>query len=296
MDWDKLRTFHIVAEAGSFTHAGNALDLSQSAVSRQISALEESLDTKLFHRHARGLVLTEAGELLSSTASEIFGKLSMVQARLLDDKSQPSGTLRITSPGFLGSTWLVPRLSELHAKYPELQLSLLFDDRIYNLNMREADAAIRLYKPDQPDLLYSKIGEINFHIFGSKNYFKKNGVPETAADLKDHILLGYPDGTPAPFEDPNWLFRQADTTLTNNAKLIKINSIYGIYEAVRNDAGLAVLPDYLAATDSNIESCLTEIERPSVDMYFVYSEERQTSNRIKLLKQFLTDTVKDSKF
>ncbi len=296
MDWDKLRTFHIVAEAGSFTHAGNALDLSQSAVSRQISALEESLDTKLFHRHARGLVLTEAGELLSNTASEIFGKLSMVQARLLDNKSQPSGTLRITAPGFLGSTWLVPRLSELHAKYPELQLSLLFDDRIYNLNMREADAAIRLYKPDQPDLLYSKIGEINFHIFGSKNYFKKHGTPKTAADLKDHILLGYPDGTPAPFEDPNWLFRQADTTLNNNAKLIKINSIYGIYEAVRNDAGLAVLPDYLAAADSNIQPCLANIERPSVDMYFVYSEERKSSNRIKLLHEFLDETFKNSKF
>lgn len=294
MDWDKLRTFHIVAEAGSFTHAGNALNLSQSAVSRQISGLEESLDTKLFHRHARGLVLTEQGELLSNTAKDIFGKLSMVQARLLDDKSQPSGTLRITAPGFLGSTWLVPRLSELHEKYPELQLSLLFDDRIYNLNMREADAAIRLYKPDQPDLMYKKFGEIKFHIFGSKNYFQKNGIPKTTKDLKDHILLGYPDGTPAPFEDPNWLFRQADTTLTNNAKLIKINSLYGIYEAVRNDCGLAVLPDYLAAADNNIESCLTDIERPSVNMYFVYAEERESSNRIKLLQEFLFEKAKNS--
>ncbi|MEM6811979.1 MAG: LysR family transcriptional regulator, partial [Pseudomonadota bacterium] len=209
MDWDKLRTFHIVAEAGSFTHAGETLELSQSAVSRQISALEESLDTKLFHRHARGLILTESGELLSNTAKEIFGKLSMVQARLLDAKSQPSGLLRITAPEFLGSTWLVPRLSELHKKYPELQITLLFDDRIYNLGMREADVAIRLYKPEQNDLLHYKLGSINFHIFGSKKYFEKNGKPEKLKDLKDHVLLGYPEASHAPYDNPNWLFSEA---------------------------------------------------------------------------------------
>jgi len=296
MDWDKLRTFHIVAEAGSFTHAGEVLDLSQSAVSRQISSLENSLDTKLFHRHARGLILTESGELLSNTAKDIFGKLSMVQARLLDEKSQPSGTVRITAPSFLGTTWFVPRIAELHAKYPELQITLLLDDRLFNLNMREADAAIRLYKPDESDLIYTKLGTINFHICGSKNYFKKHGTPKTMRDLKDHLLLGYPEGSTAPFEDPNWLFKQADVKIQNNPKLLKMNSLYGIYEAVRNDAGLGVLPDYLAASDSNIQECLTNKERPSVKMYFVYHEERKNSNRIKLLKEFLVESMESSKF
>ena len=296
MDWDKLRTFHIVAEAGSFTHAGEVLDLSQSAVSRQISALEDSLDIKLFHRHARGLILTESGELLSNTAKDIFGKLSMVQARLLDNKNQPSGTMRLTAPGFLGSTWLVPRLSELHAKYPELQISLILEDRVLNLNMREADAAIRLFKPDEKELKYTKIGTINFHICGSKKYFEKYGKPKSMKDLKDHILIGYPDGTPAPFDDPNWLFRQANVKTDNNPKIIKINSLYGIYEAVRNNSGLAALPDYLAANDKNISPCFEKAECPSVKMYFVYSEERKNSNRIKLLQEFLSENIKNSKF
>jgi len=296
MDWDKLRTFHIVAEAGSFTHAGNALDLSQSAVSRQISSLEDSLDTKLFHRHARGLILTEAGELLSNTARDIFGKLSMVEARLLDNKSQPSGALRITTPGFLGSTWLVPRLADLHAKYPELQLTLLFDDRILNLSMREADAAIRLYKPDQPDLMYKSIGKINFHIFGSKEYFAKHGKPKTVKDLKNHNLIGYPANTPAPFEDPNWLFRKADVDTKANPKLIKLNSLNGIYEAVNYGAGLAVLPDYLVSNNDGIETCLEKHQRPNVEIYFVYAQEREHSNRIKLLHEFLADSAKCSDF
>ena len=294
MDWDKLRTFHIVADAGSFTHAGSALDLSQSAVSRQISALEESLDVKLFHRHARGLVLTEAGEMLRNTAGEIFGKLAMVEARLSDSRSTPSGSLRITSPGFLGSTWLVPRMTELKEKYPDLQLSLLMDNRILNLSMREADAAIRLYKPDQNDLLYKSLGKINFQICGSKSYFKKHGVPETAKDLKQHLLVGYPQNTVAPFEDPNWLFRKANVAVKNNPNIVQINSLFGIFEAVRHGSGLAVLPQYLIQDTKEIEPCLTSIACPTVEMYFVYAEERKNSTRIQILMDFLADSMKNS--
>jgi DNA-binding transcriptional LysR family regulator len=294
MDWDKLRTFHIVADAGSFTHAGSVLDLSQSAVSRQISALEESLDVKLFHRHARGLVLTEAGEMLRNTAAEIFGKLAMAEARLSDTRSSPSGSMRITSPGFLGSTWLVPRIAELKEKYPDLQITLLMDNRILNLSMREADAAIRLYKPDQNDLMYTSLGKITFHICGSKSYFKKHGKPESAKDLKKHILIGYPQNVVAPFEDPNWLFRKANVAVQNNPHIVQINSLFGIFEAVRHGVGLAVLPDYLVKGYKEIETCLESVPCPAVEMYFVYAEERKHSTRIQILLDFLTNSLKSS--
>lgn len=296
MDWDKLRTFHIVAEAGSFTHAGIALDLSQSAVSRQISALEESLDVKLFHRHARGLVLTEAGELLSNSAKDIFGKLAMVEATLKDNNRNPSGSLRITAPGFLGSTWLVPRITELREKYPDLQISLLMDNRIFNLSMREADAAIRLYKPDQADLSYTSLGKINFHICGSKKYFKKHGKPESLKDLKNHAIVAYPENTVTPFENPNWLLRKANIETLNNPKLIQMNTLFGIYEAVRSDAGLASIPDYMLHKSSEIESCLDNITPPSVEIFYVYASERKNSTRIKILQEFLLESVRNTKF
>lgn len=289
MDWDKLRTFHIVSEAGSFTHAGTALNLSQSAISRQISSLEKSLDVKLFQRHARGLVLTEAGEILSDTAREIFGTLAMLEGQLADSKAQPSGALRITSPGFVGSTWLVPRLQKLHKKYPDIQLSFLFDDRILNLSMREADAAVRLYKPDQNDLMYHPIGNIDFHICGSKNYFKANGKPTTAEELNNHHLIGYPSDVTAPYEDPNWLLRKANASIQNNPKLIQMNSQFAIYDGVKNGYGLAALPDYLYQNDKDIETCLDDIKRPSVTMYLVYMENRKNSARIQLLKDYLLD-------
>ena len=91
MDWDKLRVFHAVAEAGSFTHAGDTLNLSQSAVSRQISALEEALQVPLFHRHARGLILTEQGEALNRTVREVFAKLAMTEALLTESREKPAG-------------------------------------------------------------------------------------------------------------------------------------------------------------------------------------------------------------
>src|SRR4030065_1960952 len=138
MDWDKLRIFHAVADAGSFTHAGHELGLSQSAVSRQISALEESLNVSLFHRHARGLILTEQGELLYRTAHEVFAKLAMTEAQLTESKDRPKGQLKVTATVALGSTWLTPRMGEFLEIYPDVAVDLVLDDRALDLSMREA--------------------------------------------------------------------------------------------------------------------------------------------------------------
>src|SRR3954451_16691666 len=144
VDWDKLRIFHAVAEAGSFTHAGHELGLSQSAVSRQISALELDLNVPLFHRHARGLILTEQGEVLYRTAHDVFAKLAAAQTRLMDSKDKPTGELRITTTVGLGSVWLTPHLTEFTDLYPQIQVTLMLDDRELDLAMLEADVAIRL--------------------------------------------------------------------------------------------------------------------------------------------------------
>jgi DNA-binding transcriptional LysR family regulator len=294
MDWDKLRIFYAVAEAGSFTHAGDTLNLSQSAVSRQISTLEESIGVTLFHRHARGLILTEEGELLHKTASEIFGKLAMIEGQLADSRQLPEGPLRITVAEFIGSTWLAPKLAQLREQHPDIQITMLLDDRILNLGMREADAAIRLYKPEQPDLVQKHLTDIHFHICASKEYLKKHGTPKTVNDLKNHTLIGYPDNVPSPYADPNWLFRTAELD-QNASNTIMLNSIYGIFEAVKAGAGIAVLPDYLIGFDKNITQILPESVRPSVGVYFVYPEERRHSKRIDIFRDFLLKSIEETK-
>ncbi len=296
MDWDKLRIFYAVAEAGSFTHAGETLNLSQSAVSRQISTLEESIGVSLFHRHARGLILTEEGELLHKTAAEIFGKLAMIEGQLADSRQLPEGPLRITVAEFIGTTWLAPKLAQLREEHPDIQMTMLLDDRILNLSMREADAAIRLYKPEQQDLVQRHLTDINFHICASKDYLKAKGTPKTAKDLKKHTLIGYPENGPAPFADPNWLFRIADIEAESGVNTIMMNSIYGIYETVKSGAGIAALPDYLIAKDKDIVKILPEAVRPPVGVYFVYPEERRHSKRIGIFKDFLLKTIGETKF
>lgn len=291
MDWDKLRIFHTVAEAGSFTHAGEVLKLSQSAVSRHISALEESLGVTLFHRHARGLILTEAGELLHNGSRDIFSRLSMLEGQLTDAKDQTSGSLKITVAEFIGSSWLAGHLAAFREQNKDIHLSLLLEDRVLNLGMREADAAIRLYRPEQQDLIQRQLATVHFVICAHKDYLKKNGTPSSASQLKDHFLIGYPDDVVLPYQNPNWLFERANIDPANNERVTLLNSISGINAAVGSGAGIAVLPKYLVSANPNLQVILPEIHPESVDMYFVYPEERRHSKRISIFRDFLLERV-----
>lgn len=295
MDWDKLRIFHTVALMGSFTHAGEKLNLSQSAVSRQISTLEDSVGVALFHRHARGLILTEQGELLYDTTQDIFKKLSHIEGQLIDTRRLAGGPLMVTIAEFLGTTWLLPRIKDLRRSAPDIQLSILFDDRILNLGMREADVGLRLSQPEQADLIQRHLISIGFHVCASKAYLEEYGRPEKPSDLKDHLLLGYmPQATP-PFASPNWLFEAADIS-TNDQNVMMANSINGLLRAAENDAGIAMLPDYMLADHEDLEIILPKVRRPDVDLYFVYPEERRNSKRIATFRDFLLRHINSTTF
>ena len=182
MDWDKLRVFQAAAEAGSFTHAGETLGLSQSAVSRQVSALEGDLGAPLFHRHARGLILTEQGETLLQAVHDVSMKLEAVRSRLIDSRDKPSGDLRVTTTLALGANWLSSRLGEFTDLFPEVKLHLLLSDDDLDLGMREADVALRLREPLQPDLIRRRLFTVHFHAYASAEYLKKAGQPRTVED------------------------------------------------------------------------------------------------------------------
>ncbi|TAD91460.1 MAG: LysR family transcriptional regulator [Alphaproteobacteria bacterium] len=295
MDWDKLRVFLAVAEAGSFTHAGETLNLSQSAVSRQISGLEESLNVPLFHRHARGLILTEQGELLFRTAKEIFSKLAMTEAMLNETKDRPKGPLKVTTTVAFGSMWLTPRLHEFLDLYPEIRLTLLVDDQELDLSMREADVAIRMTPPKQADLIQRHLVTFHFHLYASPTYLKKFGTPKTMDDLKNHRLITYGTDIHPPFPDANWVIRAGGVDLAHKS-VFCVNSFFGILRAVQTGAGIAALPDYMAREDASLVRLLPEIEAPAVPAYFVYPEELRHSKRIAVLREFLLRKVAEQEF
>src|SRR5688572_21670004 len=129
MDWDKLRVFHTVAQHKSLTRAGEALSLSQSAVSRQISALEEKLGIALFHRHARGLMLSEQGEILFRTVSEMVSKLQATESTLAESSTRPKGPFKVAVPSTFGAVWLAALMKEYTDLYPDIQVTLICEDR-----------------------------------------------------------------------------------------------------------------------------------------------------------------------
>ncbi len=296
MDWDKLRIFHTVAKAQSFTGAGEMLNLSQSAVSRQISTLEGSIGVSLFHRHARGLILTEQGEILQKATEEIANRLQLIEGKLADTRQLPEGPLIVTVSDFIGTTWLAPHLGGFREFYPDIQLTILFDERILNIGMREADAGIRLYKPKQTDVITRELTTLNFHICATKNYLEKHGTPKSVEDLKNHCLITYPPEGQSAVREPGWLLDLANVNKENNNNILMMNSLYAIYKAVQADVGIAVLPDYLINKNETFEVILPKFQRPSVDMYFVYAEERRNSKRINSFRDFLLKTIDDTPF
>ena len=294
MDWDKLRIFHAVAEAGSFTHAGEALNLSQSAVSRQISALEESVSVPLFHRHARGLILTEQGELLYRTAHEVFAKLAMAEAQLSESKDRPKGQLKVTTTVALGSTWLTPRMGEFLEVYPDVTVDLLLDDRELDLSMREADVAIRMAPPRQPELIQRHLMTVHMHVYAAPTYIKRYGLPKSADELDSHKVIVYGEETRPPVPDTNWLLRLGVKGEDRRRPSLTVNNVYAIQRAAEAGLGLAALPEFMVLGNSNLVRVLPEIEGPRIDAYFVYPEELRNSKRIQVFRDFLLRKVAEA--
>lgn len=291
MDWDKLRIFHAVADAGSFTHAGDQLKLSQSAISRQIGALEEQLGVMLFHRHARGLILTEQGELLYRTAREMAGKVNTAEGLLRANQDKPAGRLKITSTIGFGSTWLTGHMHEFVEAYPEIDVSLVLNDNELDLGMREADVALRLMAPRQPGLIQRHLMTVQAHVYASVAYVEKYGKPEKAADLDKHRLIIFGEDARAPVQDVNWLLQLGNPDGNPRRVVLRVNNTYGIYRAVENGLGIASLPDYLARQSTRLVPVLPDLDRRSIDVFFTYPEELRHSKRIAVFRDFLLRKV-----
>lgn len=296
MDWDKLRIFHAVAEAGSFTRAGETLHLSQSAVSRQVSALEDSLKITLFHRHARGLLLTEQGEMLYQTAHEVFAKLAMTEAMLMDAKDKPSGEIKVTATVGLGSNWLTPRIREFIDLYPEITVNLILADRELDLSMREADIAIRLRAPVQPDLIQRKLMTVRHHLYASPEYLEKNGMPSSLKDMLARRILVYGDEAPSNISNVNWILNSLREYKKDIVPVFKVNNVYGLLRAIQSGLGIGSLPDYVVQGHENVVKVVPDIEGPCFDAYYVYPEELRKSKRVTIFRDFLIKEVAHSEF
>lgn len=296
MDWDKLRVFHAAAAAGSFTHAGEALNLSQSAVSRQVSALESELRVPLFHRHARGLILTEHGETLFGATRDVLLKLESVKQSLSDSREKPNGELRVTTTIGLGVSWLATRLRDFSERYPEISVILILTDEELDLAMREADVAIRLRQPTQPDLIQRKLFTVHYHVYASTSYIARYGAPQDVSELDAHRLLSYGGQIPNFFRQMNFLLQVGRPIGDLRHPCLTVNNINGLKNATESGLGLAILPDYLIDEKSELVPLLPSAKMPAFDTYFVYPEEMKNLARVQVFRDFLVTKAQNWRF
>ena len=296
MDWDKLKIFHAVAEAGSFTSATVILNLSQSAISRQIQSLEEDLKVKLFERHARGLTLTENGEYVYKTAHEVIGKLKEVETTLSDKKDKPSGKIVVTTVMSFGTTWLTPRIQEFMDLNPEIEVELVFDNKELDLSTRQADIGIFMRRPKQLNYIQKKLIDLNYHIYGSPKYLEKHGYPKTINDLNKHKFISFGKGAPSPVYNPDWALKLGMKDNKKRKTCMRVNSVYGLLLEVQSGVGLAALPDYITVKQPNIVKVLPNVEGPITEAHFVYPASLKNVARITSFRNFLFSKIQEWEF
>ena len=288
MDWDKLRIFHAVADAGSLTHAGDRLNLSQSAVSRQIRGLEEQLNTNLFHRHARGLILTEQGELLFDATTAMNKRLDAAAARIRDSEEEVFGELRVTTTTGFGTLWLAPRLSKLYEQYPDLKVDLMLEERVLDLPMREADVAIRFKEPSQADLIRKRLMTVRMCLYATQTYLDENGVPASLDDLNEHRLICQNTDSDQVGAGLNLIQR----LLVNDVRsMLTVNNYFGVLQGVLHHLGIGVLPDYLIEEFPALMQVLPETESSEVPVFLAYPEELRQSKRVAAFRDFVQDEI-----
>ena len=293
MDWDKLKTFHAAAEAGSLTGAAELLHLSQSAVSRQISALETDLGVKLFHRHTRGLLLTEPGRVLFEAAGEIHARVTLADAALQDIRDEPSGTLRVTAPTALGAIWLAPRLARFYAAFPQIRIRLLLLDHELDISNLEADIAIRPWPSSQNDVIQRKLMQVDQHLYAAPAYVERKGAPKGAEDLDRHDFVAYGPRHLAPIPNLNWPLTLGQTEGARPREaIIEANTINGMMKAAEAGLGLAGLPDYVARENDRLIQVMPEQAGPPFEVYLLYPQELRGSRRVAAFGEFLSEEVR----
>ena len=293
LDWDKLKTFHAAAETGSLTAAADKLNISQSAASRQITSLEERLDTPLFHRHARGLTLTEQGHILYETVREMAQKVAVAQTSVMDSRGKPEGKLRVSAPISLGSNWLMSVLPGFMHKYPDIDLQLILEDEEHDLSTMDVDCALRPWPSTQGDVIQRKLGKISQSLYASDTYLSLYGAPNSIEDLDNHRIVAFGELVPKRLHSTNWVLEAGRPSGEPRKPVMEINNLHGVMRAAEAGIGIIGIPDYMVAMSRRLVRILPQIKGESFDVYFVYPSELRGSVRTRVFREFLIEAARN---
>ena len=289
MKWDRLRLFNIVAQTRNITEASYILQMSQSALSRQMKALEHELGVKLFLRNSDGITLTKAGIRLYSSVQVLASDISKTHNQLLQDMDVPSGRLNVTATNAFGALWVAPRMSKFKIAYPEISVALSLRDsepRVTNFN---SDVEVRMTPSSSQDDVQIKLADCRYKIFASKDYLKVNGLPKTTKDLDDHKIISYGEDAQPPIDRHrlNWLLTIGKENKRPRKPILEVSSIYGIAKATEVGMGIASLPDWMEFEMIELTEILSQLEGPKMSISLCYNYELRNDSRIKAFKDFM---------
>lgn len=293
LDWDKLKTFHAAAQTGSLTAAAEKLNISQSAVSRQIAALEDQLNTPLFHRHARGLTLTEQGHILFTTAQDMARNVALAQARVIDSRGKPQGILRVSTPISLGSNWLMSVLPEFLTAYPEIDLQIVLEDEEHDLSAMDVDCALRPWPTTEGDVIERRLGTISQSLYASDIYLTNNGAPTSLEDLDNHDIIAFGSLIPKRLHSTNWVLKAGRDSGNPRKPKMELNNLHGIMRAAEAGLGIVGIPDYMTSLSRRLVRVLPQVKGEPFDVFFVYPSELRGSVKAKVFREFLLKVTKN---
>lgn len=275
-DWSLIQSFLAVAEIGSLSAAAKSLGRSQPTLGRHIHTLEDILGVSLFDRHPRGLRLSQAGTDLLPAArdmGEAMGRLSLRAAGRAQDLS---GTVRVTASVFASHYILPPILADIRAAQPAIQLELVPSDATENLLFREADIAVRMYRPDQLDIVARKIGEIGMGAFAAKRYLDRAGRPRSLPDLLQHDLVGF---------DRNELMlsvmRAMGWAMTREDFATRCDNQAVYWQLIRAGCGIGFTQVNVGRSDPQVEELALGIDIPGLPVWLAAHQAMRQTPRVR---------------
>ena len=283
LNWDGFRYFTAAAEAGSLSAAAKMLDSNQSTVGRHIDVLESALGIKLFRRSVKGLSLTEEGQAIFEQSQRIQHSVVKVQRLVQGHETTARGTVRLSLPEGLGQEVLIPALDNFYLQHPKVKLIFNMSATTANLGQAEADVSVRLFRPEEPNLVIQHLGEMKMGLYASESYKTNFALPGQLRDVRKHRVITYGDQL-SILPENQWLLNHSAETL----RILSSDSTVIRFKATVSGLGLSVQPEVLAQTSPDLIRLFKSAKLPAYKVCLVYHKDLQHMSRIRVVVDFIS--------
>ncbi|HWP06184.1 MAG TPA: LysR family transcriptional regulator [Polyangiaceae bacterium] len=287
LDWSLVQAFLAVSEVGSLSAAARVLGSSQPTVGRQIHAMEEQLGAELFQRHDKGLTLTETGEAMLPPARAMRQAIHEIELRAAGKAETLEGAVRITSSVVVGTEHLPRIVARIRREEPRIEIELHVSDETSNLHFREADIAVRLYRPTQLDLVTQHLGDLRFAAFAAKSYVERRGLPRRPEDLLAHDVVGM-DRETAILEG----FRQAGFPVEREWFKVRADNPIAYWQLVRAGAGIGFGQVLVGARDPELVEIPLGLDLPTYPVWLTAHEAVRHAPRVARVWELLAEELR----